>query len=153
MATDLCYLSAKQLGRMLRDRDVSVVDIVGTMVERIEQLEPKISAFITVDGEGAIETARERDAELRRGQDRGPLHGIPMAVKDLYDTAGLRTTCGSKILADRVPDKDSAAVARLRAAGAVVMGKTNLNEFASGVTTTNPHYGDTHNPWKMGHVV
>jgi aspartyl-tRNA(Asn)/glutamyl-tRNA(Gln) amidotransferase subunit A len=120
------------------------------MLSRIGSLEPKLNAYITVTAREALEAARQCDAELARGQDRGPLHGIPLAVKDLYDTAGIRTTSGSKIQADRVPEEDAASIARLRGAGAIIVGKTNLNEFACGVTTTNAHYGDTYNPWDLG---
>ncbi len=149
MTEDLCYLSALELGTLLRQQAVSVTEIVQTMLERIQALDPKINAYITVMTEEALSSARRCDAELAAGQDRGPLHGIPVAVKDLYDTVGTRTTSGSKILADRLPERDATAVARLREAGAVIIGKTNLNEFACGVTTTNAHYGDTLNPWDL----
>jgi aspartyl-tRNA(Asn)/glutamyl-tRNA(Gln) amidotransferase subunit A len=149
MAVDQCYLSARELGTRLRTREVSAVEAVQALLSRIESLEPRLNAYITVTAEEALEAARRCDTELARGQDRGPLHGIPLAVKDLYDTAGIRTTSGSKILADRVPEQDATSVARLRAAGAVIIGKTNLNEFACGVTTTNSHYGDTYNPWDL----
>ena len=147
MTDDLWYLSAQEVGALFRQREVSALEIVQAMLGRIESLDPQLNAYITVTAEEALETARQRDAELAAGQDRGPLHGIPVAVKDLYDTAGIRTTSGSKILANNVPSKDATSVAKLRDAGAIIMGKTNLNEFACGVTTENPHYGDTHNPW------
>jgi aspartyl-tRNA(Asn)/glutamyl-tRNA(Gln) amidotransferase subunit A len=122
------------------------------VLERIERDDARVRAFITVTAESALEDARRAEAELRRGEDRGPLHGVPVAVKDLYDTRGVRTTCGSRILADRVPQQDADAVERLRRGGAVLLGKTNMNEFACGVATDNPHYGDCHNPWNTAHV-
>jgi aspartyl-tRNA(Asn)/glutamyl-tRNA(Gln) amidotransferase subunit A len=149
MNEDLHYLSARELGTLLRKRVVSATDIVQAMLARIQTLDAKTNAYITVMAEDALSTARRCDAELATGQDRGPLHGIPVAVKDLYDTAGTRTTSGSKILADRVPEQDATSVARLRDAGAVIIGKTNLNEFACGVTSTNAHYGDVFNPWDL----
>jgi aspartyl-tRNA(Asn)/glutamyl-tRNA(Gln) amidotransferase subunit A len=149
MSDDVCYLSARELGARLRAREVSTVEVIRAIVSRIESLEPKLNAYITLTAKEALEAARQCDVELARGQDRGPLHGIPLAVKDLYDTAGIRTTSGSKIQADRVPEEDAASIARLRAAGALIVGKTNLNEFACGVTTTNAHYGDTYNPWDL----
>jgi aspartyl-tRNA(Asn)/glutamyl-tRNA(Gln) amidotransferase subunit A len=150
MTDDLCYLSALELGTLLRRREVSTVEIVQATLERIQRLEPKLNAYVTVAGEQAFDAARRCDAELAAGRDRGSLHGIPVAVKDLYDTAGIRTTSGSKILAGRVPDQDATSVRKLQEAGAVIIGKTNLNEFACGVTTTNAHYGDTNNPWDLG---
>lgn len=143
----VCDLGVKELGALLRQRALSATEIVRAMLQRIERLDPAIHAYITVAADEALAAARRCDAELAAGQDRGPLHGIPLAVKDLFDTAGIRTTSGSRIMADRVPDRDATSVARLRAAGAVVIGKTNLNEFACGVTTVNAHYGDTNNPW------
>lgn len=149
MSKDLCYLNALELGTLLRKREVSALEIAQATLERIEGLEPRLNAFITVTAGEALDAARRCDEELAAGRDRGPLHGIPLAVKDLYDTAGVRTTSGSKILADRVPDQDATSVRKLREAGAVIVGKTNLNEFACGVTTTNAHYGDTCNPWDL----
>lgn len=149
MTKDLWYLNSQELGSLMRQHDVSAVEIVQAMLDRIESLEPRLNTYITVTGDEALETARQCDADLASGRDRGPLHGIPVAVKDLYDTAGIRTTCGSKILFDRIPDQDATSVARLRSDGAVILGKTNLNEFAYGFTTENPHYGDTHNPWNV----
>jgi aspartyl-tRNA(Asn)/glutamyl-tRNA(Gln) amidotransferase subunit A len=149
MTEDLYHLSAQELGTLLRKREVSALEIVQVTLKRIESLEPRLNAYITVTTREALDAARRCDKELAAGQDRGPLHGIPMAVKDLYDTAGVRTTSGSKILADRIPDQDAASIRKLRAAGAVIVGKTNLNEFACGVTTTNAHYGDTFNPWDL----
>lgn len=109
-------------------------------------------AFITRTADAALAAARRADDDLGRGIDRGPLHGIPVALKDLFDTAGVRTTAGSRIFADRVPAEDSAVAARLAAAGAVRMGKTNLHEWAFGVTNQNPHFGAAKNPWDTTRV-
>lgn len=149
MSKDFYYLTALELGTLLRKREVLAAEIVETMLERIQSLNPHLNAYLTVMAEEALSVARRCDVELAAGEDRGPLHGIPVAVKDLYDTAGTRTTCGSKILAGRVPERDATTVARLRDAGAVIIGKTNLNEFACGVTSTNAHYGDVFNPWDL----
>ena len=149
MNEDLCYLSALELGTLLRKRQVSATEIVQAMLARIQALDGQMHAYITVMADEALSAARRLDAELAAGQDRGPLHGIPVAVKDLYDTAGTRTTSGSKIFADRVPEQDATSVARLREVGAVIIGKTNLNEFACGVMSTNAHYGDVFNPWDL----
>src|SRR6185312_5889130 len=116
-------------------------------LDRIAQLNPLINAYITVTADRALEDARRADAELAAGKSRGPLHGIPIALKDLYETAGIRTTAGSKVFAGYIPEHDSTAARKLREAGSVLLGKTNTHEFAWGTTTNNPHYGATHNPW------
>ncbi len=149
MAARLWALPARELGALLRSGEASAVQVMEAVLGRIQALEPELNAYITVVAEHALADARRCDVELAAGRDRGPLHGIPLGVKDLYDTAGVRSTAGSRILGERVPQEDAVAVARLRAAGAVLVGKTNLNEFACGVTTTNAHYGDTRNPWDV----
>jgi aspartyl-tRNA(Asn)/glutamyl-tRNA(Gln) amidotransferase subunit A len=151
-ACELCYADARTLRDLLLRRKVSAVELTEAVLARIDQVEGRVNAYITLMAEPAMEAARRCDAELAAGQAVGPLHGIPLALKDLYDTAGVRTTAGSKILGQRVPERDATTVARLRAAGAVIIGKTNMNEFAAGATTENPHYGDTHNPWGLSRV-
>ena len=146
------YLSASALAELVAGREVSSEELVALFVERIERLEPEVNAYITVAPEAALAEARSRDAELAAGQRRGPLHGVPLALKDLFDTKGMRTTAGSRILRDRVPDRDATTVAKLRAAGAVIIGKTNLNEFAAGGTTENLTFGDTLNPWDRSRI-
>ena len=131
----------------LRARKISSTELTRESLKRIARLQPRLCAFITVTAEGALEAARRADQELAHGLDRGPLHGIPAAVKDVYATRGVRTTCGSKIFADYIPDFDAAVVERLAAAGAVLLGKTNMHELAYGITSTNPHYGAVRNPW------
>jgi aspartyl-tRNA(Asn)/glutamyl-tRNA(Gln) amidotransferase subunit A len=116
-------------------------------VANVERLDPTLVAFITSTPDRALTDAARADAELAQGVDRGPLHGIPVALKDLYDQAGLPTTAGSKIFRHNIAREDSVVTARLRAGGAVLLGKTNLHEWAFGVTNQNPHFGDTKNPW------
>ena len=131
----------------LRRREVTSLELTKACLERIEQDPAKLNAFITVAAERAIEEARRRDEELERGNLLGPLHGVPVAVKDVFCTAGLRTTCGSALFAGYVPDHDAAVVERLKSAGAVILGKTNLHELAYGITSNNPHFGPVRNPW------
>ncbi len=141
-----------QAARRLRRREVSSVELVTAALASIQRLQPQLNSFLTVTAESALERARLADAELAAGADRGPLHGIPVAVKDVFSTRGVRTTCGSLLLADHVPDHDAAVVERLRNAGAVLVGKTSMHELAYGITSNNPHYGAVRNPWNTGHV-
>jgi aspartyl-tRNA(Asn)/glutamyl-tRNA(Gln) amidotransferase subunit A len=128
------------------------------MLARIEQLNPKLNAYITVTAELAIVQAKKAEAELyaprgrQRNRDRGPLHGIPISLKDNIYTEGIRTTAGSKILKDFIPQNDAQVVVRLKEAGAVILGKTNMHEFAYGVTSNNPHFGPVHNPWDLARI-
>jgi aspartyl-tRNA(Asn)/glutamyl-tRNA(Gln) amidotransferase subunit A len=130
----------------LRSRAVSSVELTRDCLTRITKLQPELNAFVTVIADHSLEAAAERDAELARGEDRGPLHGIPIAVKDVYCTAGVRTTCGSVLFDNFVPDHDAAVVEKLAAAGAVLLGKTGMHELAYGVTSNNPHFGAVRNP-------
>ncbi len=137
----------------LRSRKFSSRELVDESLRRIAQLNPGINAFITVTDESAKERAAQADEELARGIDRGPLHGLPIAHKDLMMTRGVRTTAGSKIFADFAPDVDADVVKQLDEAGAVMVGKTNLHELAYGITSNNPHYGAVHNPWDLERIV
>jgi aspartyl-tRNA(Asn)/glutamyl-tRNA(Gln) amidotransferase subunit A len=145
-------LSLTEVAGLVRSRELSPVQLTEASLERIDLVEGGLNSFITVMSEDAMSAAREAEAEIVRGEYRGSLHGIPVAVKDLFDTAGVRTTSGSKILADNVPDADSGAVERLKAAGAVLVGKLSLHEFAFGATGVNPHYGAARNPWDTGRI-
>jgi aspartyl-tRNA(Asn)/glutamyl-tRNA(Gln) amidotransferase subunit A len=145
--TDLAFLSIEQASRLLRRKEISPVELVDASLVRIERLNPSINAFLTVLAEPARKQARAAEREIRRGRWRGPLHGIPISLKDNFWTRGIRTTAGSKILEDFVPDQDSDVAASLARAGAVLLGKTNMHEFAYGITSENPHYGPVHNPW------
>ena len=151
-ATGICALGLEELGSSLRDRRVSPVEVARAYLERIDALDEALNAYITVTYDHALAEARRCEEEILRGDYRGPLHGVPVALKDLYDTAGVRTTAASQIHAHRVPDEDATSVARLRAAGTVIIGKTNLHEFAYGVTTDSSFFGPTRNPWDRARV-
>nr|WP_246580521.1 amidase [Deinococcus aestuarii] len=135
------------MGRRYRDGSLSPGEVTRFTLERIERLNPVLNAFITVTAERALLEAERAEAELRGGLDRGPLHGVPVALKDLVDVAGVPTTCGSRIWADHVPERDAAVTTRLETAGAVLVGKTNLLEFAYGIV--HPDHGQTNNPWDV----
>ena len=139
-------LNIEQAGRKLRAGEVSAVELAQESLRTIHEQQPRLNAFITITGDLALQQARQADAELVQGLDRGPLHGIPYALKDVFSTRGVRTTLGSKIFADHVPDHDSAVFERLTAAGAVLTGKTGMQEFAYGITCNNPHFGAVRNP-------
>jgi aspartyl-tRNA(Asn)/glutamyl-tRNA(Gln) amidotransferase subunit A len=150
--SDLCELNLTELSKLLAARELSSSETVKATLARLEHLDGKLNAFITVSGEQAIAEAKKADDEIARGRYRGPLHGVPVSIKDLFETAGVRTTAGSKILADWIPESDSAVVERLRAAGAIIIGKTNLDEFGHGGTSTLSHFGPVHNPWNIEHI-
>jgi len=141
--------TATELLMLLARREVGALELTQAFLARIERLEPRINSYITVLAESSLREARRLDRARGR---RGVLHGLPVAVKDLCATKGVRTTAGSKILADWVPRHDATVVERLRAAGAVLLGKLNMHELAYGVTTNNPHYGPTRNPWNVERV-
>ena len=145
-------LSISEAAELLRRKEISPVDLAAACLDRIERLNPVLNGFITVTHEGAMAQARVAEDEIQRGQWRGPLHGIPIGLKDLIDTAGVRTTCGSALFADRVPTEDAHVVQRLKRAGAVLIGKQNLQEFAYGGTSASSHYGAVHNPWNPKHI-
>jgi aspartyl-tRNA(Asn)/glutamyl-tRNA(Gln) amidotransferase subunit A len=135
------------LGRMIATKQVSPVEVVRAHLDRIAAVDSKLRAFITVCADSALESARAAEADLMAGRVVGRLHGVPWAPKDLYSTRGVRTTGGSKILADSVPSEDSTVVARLARAGTILLGKLNMHEFAYGPEGLNAHYGDARNPW------
>ncbi len=145
----LAGLTLADASARLRAGTVTSVDLVNACLTRIDVYNPKINAFITVTREHALEQARALDAERRAGKLRGPLHGIPIALKDNIDTAGVRTTAASAVFDDRVPSEDAEVTRRLAAAGAVVIGKTNLHEFAFGGTSATSYYGPVRNPWAL----
>src|SRR5262249_20439273 len=142
----------RSLAESLRARRVSSVELVSAAIERIDRLNSRPRAFITVTAEHALHQAREADRELAAGDDRGPLHGIPIALKDLFATKGVRTTAGSRVYENYTPDFDATVVERLGAAGAISVGKLNQHEMAYGITSANPHYGPVRNPWNTEHV-
>ena len=144
-AAPFLFASIAEIGNRYRSGELSPVNVTEACLARIEALNPTLNAFLTVTADDALSSAAAAEAELRNGSDRGPLHGIPIALKDLVDTAGTRTTCGSRILCDHIPDQDAVIVRHLRAAGAVFLGKTNMLEFAYGIV--HPDVGATWNPW------
>ncbi len=141
-----------EAGARLRSGDVTAVDLLDAVLLRASQTEAQLHAYLTIDKEGAREAAGRADADLADGIDRGPLHGIPIALKDNMCTRGVETTAASQILAGYVPPYDATVVTRLREAGAVLVGKTNLDEFAMGSSTENSAYGPSFNPWDIGRI-
>jgi aspartyl-tRNA(Asn)/glutamyl-tRNA(Gln) amidotransferase subunit A len=137
---------------LVHRRKVSPLDLTRACLDRIDRLNPLINAFITVTAKEALAQAREAEVEIQQGKWRGPLHGIPMGLKDNIDTAGTRTTAASAVFADRVPTEDAEVVRRLKAAGAVLIGKQNLDEFAFGHTSTLSNFGPVRNPWKPDRI-
>lgn len=146
-SSDLAFATIEELAPLLAKKKLSPVELLENYLARIERHNSRFNAFLTVTPEQALAEARVAERELSRGKRRGPLHGIPVALKDNIFTKGIRTTMGSVILRDFVPDEDATLVRKLRKAGAIIIGKTNLHEFAYGATNENPHYGPTHNPW------
>jgi len=145
-------LTISQASGLLRQKKLSPVDLTKECLDRIVKLNPSLNAFITINHESAITEAETAESEIHQGNWRGPLHGIPIGLKDLIDTAGVKTTCGSALFADRVPAEDAEIVQRLKRAGAVIVGKQNLQEFAWGGTSASSHYGPVHNPWDVERI-
>src|SRR5437870_2298384 len=143
--------TVETLGRAIAARKISPIEATRACLDRIERLDGRIHAFITVDVESALATARALEAELAAGRSRGPLHGVPLAYKDLCHVPGLPTSCGTKTREYFAPPIECTATARLRDAGAVTLGKLNMTELAMGPFGDNAHHGDVQNPWKPGH--
>ncbi len=146
-ALELCYLSAGELSRLIRDKEISPVEIIDAHLARIEATEPALNSFITLLPEQAREVARRAESQIQAGNYRGPLHGVPVGLKDLFNTAGVRTTSGSRIFDNFVPAEDCTVAARFQRAGAILLGKLNMHQFAYGPTGENFDYGHMHNPW------
>ena len=151
-ATDPTTLSIAEAQRLIRSGALSPLELVEAYVERIGRFDDRLNAFVTVTEERAVERARALEAELAGGRWRGPLHGIPIALKDNIDTAGVLTTAGSAVYANRVPDEDAEVVTRLEEAGAIVVGKLNMHEFAYGATSAFTHTGPVRNPWDVDRI-
>ena len=149
---ELLDTTISELAPLIRDRKVSPVEVTEAALARAEELQPKLNSFITILHDRAMDEAREQERAIESGNYLGPLHGIPIGIKDNIATAGVRTTLGSKVLADHVPDEDAHVVTLCRQAGAILLGKENLEEFAAGATSNNPHYGAVHNPWKLDRI-
>jgi len=146
------YLSIASVAERIRSRELSAVDVVEAVLSRIERFAPALNAFITVLAADARERAREAVAEIQSGNWRGPLHGIPIAIKDFYDTAGVKTTAAFEPFKDRVPKKDAVSVAKLTNAGAIVVGKTNMHRLGMGTTGLESAYGPVRNPWNDAYI-
>jgi aspartyl-tRNA(Asn)/glutamyl-tRNA(Gln) amidotransferase subunit A len=149
---DLTALTLKGAAQLLRSKAASSVELTQACLNRIEKYNPVVNAFITVTGESALAAARTMQEEAQRGHWRGPLHGVPIALKDNIDTAAIRTTGASELFKDRIPAEDAEVVRRLKNAGAVILGKLNLHEFAYGATSAVTYFGAVHNPWALDRV-
>ncbi|HTS38616.1 MAG TPA: amidase [Candidatus Solibacter sp.] len=141
-----------EVARAIKSREISPVEVTRACLERIEKLNPRLNAFITVMADSALAEGTAAEAEIMKGQWRGPLHGVPVAVKDLIDTAGVRTTAASALYKDRVPAEDAEVVRRLKTAGAIIVGKNNLHEFAYGGSSMVSFFGEVRNPWDAGRI-
>ncbi len=148
-ANELCYLSAVELAARLRRRDVSAREVMTAHLAQVERVNPKVNAIVTLVADRAMADAAKADEALARGDRVGALHGLPIAHKDLVDTAGIRTTRGSPFYRDHVPTADAAIITRIRGAGAITMGKTNTPEFGAGSQTFNTVFGATKNPYDV----
>ncbi len=146
---EVLNLSISELAPKIKSREISPVEVTQAALEQLERVTPRTNSFITVLSDEALKQAKEAEKAIMRGDYRGPLHGIPIGIKDNLATKGIRTTIGSKIFSDYIPSEDAFAVERVKKAGAVILGKENLHEFAIGATSNNPHYGAVHNPWSL----
>lgn len=144
-----CELTIEKLAPQIQRKKISPVELTRFLLDRISKLQPIVNSYITITAEIALKQAHQAEWEIARGHYRGALHGIPISIKDLFHTQGIRTTAGSKILKDFIPDRNAVAVERLLHAGCILLGKTNLHEFAYGPTNINPHYGSVRNPWNQ----
>jgi aspartyl-tRNA(Asn)/glutamyl-tRNA(Gln) amidotransferase subunit A len=144
---DISSLTIKHLSRLIASREISCIEVIDATIERIRKLNPKLNAFITILDVQARREAKHADSLIKHGKYLGPLHGIPVSLKDLIYVNGVKSTSGSKILADFVPNYDSTVTRKLKKAGAIIIGTNNTHEFACGITNINPHYGSSKNPW------
>jgi len=149
---ELTSLNIHQASDLLKHKRISPIELTQAHLERIEQLNQRLNTFITLTPGLALQQAGQAEIEIHHGEYKGALHGIPLALKDLYETQGIRTTAGSTFFADYIPESDAAVVQRLKQAGAVLLGKLNMHEIALGVTNENPHYGDCCNPWDLTRI-
>ena len=144
---EICYASAWDLGPLISNREISPVDVIESHLKRIEETESVLNSFITLLADEALSAAKRLESEVLQGRYRGPLHGIPVGLKDLFHTGGVRTTSGSRIFDTYIPTEDCTVAARFNQAGAILLGKLNMHQFAYGPTGENPDYGHMHNPW------
>ncbi|HCP23502.1 MAG TPA: Asp-tRNA(Asn)/Glu-tRNA(Gln) amidotransferase subunit GatA [Dehalococcoidia bacterium] len=151
-ALEICYMSAGDLSRLVEKKEISPVEIVDAHLSRIDATEPVLNSFITLLADASRSAAQQAEKDIQAGRYKGPLHGIPVALKDLYNTGGVRTTSGSKIFDTFVPSEDCTVAAKFQQAGAVLLGKLNMHPFAYGPTGENADYGHMHNPWDPDRV-
>ena len=149
---ELAALTIAEASRRIHAHELTSTELTQAVLQRIDVYNPKINAYITVMHQEALAQAAQLDTEAKAGKFRSPLHGIPIALKDNIDTAGTRTTGGSAVFDDRVPDADAEVARRLKDAGAVIIGKTNMHEFAAGGTSASTYFGPVRNPWALDHV-
>ena len=152
MLENYYYSSINGLTKLIRAKKVSPLEVIHSCLNRIKEFEPKLNAFITVLADQALEQAKDAETEIQAGKWRGPLHGIPIGIKDFYDTAGIKTTAAYGRFRDRVPTKDAAGVAKLKEAGAIIIGKTNMHQLGMGTTGLDSFFGPIHNPWNVEYV-
>lgn len=150
--SDYHYLSIAEVSELIRQRKLSPIELVTRCLRRIKQLNPIINTFITVTANQALKEARIAEKEIGNGKWKGPLHGIPVGVKDMFDTTGIRTTAAFAAFKDRIPTKDAEVVTKLKAAGAILVGKTNMHELAMGTTSVIGYFGSVHNPWNKDYI-
>ena len=149
---DLTRLTITELSSRIRAKEVSPVEVTEAALAQADRLQPTLNSFITILHESARAQAKEAESAIARGDYKGPMHGIPIGIKDNIATGGIRTTLGSKVLANHVPDEDAHVVSLCKQVGAIILGKENLEEFAAGATSNNAHYGAVHNPWGLDHI-
>jgi aspartyl-tRNA(Asn)/glutamyl-tRNA(Gln) amidotransferase subunit A len=149
---ELTSLTIHEAASLLKQKEISPVELTQSHLRRIQQYDQRLNSFITLTPELALQQARQAEMEIMQGTYKGALHGIPLALKDLYETQGIRTTAGSIFFADYIPEADAAVVQKLKEAGAVILGKSNMHEIALGVTNENPHFGDCCNPWDLSRI-
>jgi len=149
---DFYYASIEEISDFIQQRRILSLEIVELCLKRIEELNPRINAFITILANEAREQAKIADAEIEAGKWRGPLHGVPIAIKDFYDTAGIKTTAGSEPFKDRIPGKDASGVAKVKEAGAILLGKTNMHQLGMGTTGLESYFGPVQNPWGSEYI-
>lgn len=150
--TELYYMTIEELAPLIKSKELSPVELTEAILKRIQEVDPIINSYITVAPDLALLDAKQAEAEIMSGSYRGPLHGIPIAPKDLYYTKDIRTTFGSALYSEFEPDYDATPVEKIKEAGCVIPGKVNLHEFANGETNVNVHYGDARNPWNPHHI-
>lgn len=152
MKESIFYRSIKELSKLIQEQKISPVEVVDGCLKRIETHNPTLNAFITILSNQAREQAKAAEAEIKSGKWRGPLHGIPVGIKDFYDTAGIKTTAAFQYFKDRVPKKDAEGVARLKEAGAIIIGKMNMHQLGMGTTGLDSFFGAAHNPWNKSYI-